>query len=156
IPDETVALVGSSGAGKSTLINRLLGRDRQQTTEVRESDSRGRHTTTHRQLFKMPTGAMLIDTPGLRELALWSGEDSIDGTFPEIEELASQCRYADCSHEGEIDCAVQTALGDGRLDPGRFEGFRKVRNEARYMERKLDKRAQIELKEKWKKIHKAM
>lgn len=156
IPGETVAFVGSSGAGKSTLINRLLGRDRQMTGAVREADSRGRHTTTHRELLETPSGALLIDTPGLRELQPWAGEDDVGGAFPEIEELAEKCRYRDCSHAGEEGCAVQAAIDDGSLDFDRFSSYRKMRKEAAYLDRQLDVRAQLDLKAKWKKIHKAM
>jgi ribosome biogenesis GTPase len=153
---ETVAFVGSSGAGKSTLINRLLGRDRQSTGAVREGDSRGRHTTTHRELLETPTGAFLIDTPGLRELQPWAGEDDVDGAFPEIEELAGKCRFRDCAHSGEEGCAVEAAIGDGSLDLDRFSSYRKMRKEAAYLERQLDLRAQLDQKAQWKKIHKAM
>jgi ribosome biogenesis GTPase len=153
---ETVAFVGSSGAGKSTLINRLLGRDRQSTGAVREADSRGRHTTTHRELLEMSGGALLIDTPGLRELQPWAGEDDVDGAFPEIEELAAKCRFRDCAHAGEEGCAVQSAIDDGALDFDRFSSYRKMRKEAAYLERQLDVRAQLDQKAQWKKIHKAM
>jgi ribosome biogenesis GTPase / thiamine phosphate phosphatase len=153
---ETVAFVGSSGAGKSTLINRLLGRERQSTGAVREADSRGRHTTTHRELVETPTGALLIDTPGLRELQPWAGADDVDGAFPDIEELAAECRYRDCSHNAEEGCAVQAAIDDGTLDPGRFSSYVKMRKEAAYLERQLDVRAQLDQKAAWKKIHKAM
>jgi ribosome biogenesis GTPase len=156
IPGETVAFVGSSGAGKSTLINRLLGRERQSTASVREDDSRGRHTTTHRELLETPSGALLMDTPGLRELQPWAGEDDVDGAFPEIEELADACRYRDCAHAGEEGCAVQAAIDSGSLDFGRFANYRKMRKEAAYLVRQLDVRAQLDLKAKWKKIHKAM
>jgi ribosome biogenesis GTPase len=155
-PGETVAFVGSSGAGKSTLINRLLGRERQTTGAVRDNDSRGRHTTTHRELILTPSGAMLIDTPGLRELQLWSGEEDVEGAFPEIEDLAGRCRFRDCSHAGEEGCAVQAALEQGTLDLDRFTNFVKMRKEAAYLDRQLDKRAQLEQKAQWKKIHKAM
>jgi ribosome biogenesis GTPase len=151
-----VAFVGSSGAGKSTLINRLLGRERQATESVREDDSRGRHTTTRRELLETPSGALLIDTPGLRELQPWAGEDDVDAAFPEIEELAEACRYRDCAHAGEEGCAVQTAIDAGSLDFGRFANYRKMRKEAAYLDRQLDVRAQLDLKAKWKKIHKAM
>jgi len=153
---ETVAFVGSSGAGKSTLINRLLGRERQSTGAVREADSRGRHTTTHRELLETPTGALLIDTPGLRELQPWAGADDVDGAFPEIEELAAECRYRDCSHNAEEGCAVQAAIEDGTLDYARFSSYVKMRKEAAYLERQLDVRAQLDQKAAWKKIHKAM
>lgn len=156
VPGETVAFVGSSGAGKSTLINRLLGRDRQSTGAVRETDSRGRHTTTHRELLETPSGALLIDTPGLRQLQPWAGEDDVDGAFPDIEELAERCRYRDCAHAGEEGCAVQAAIDDGSLDFDRFSNYRKMRKEAAYLDRQLDVRAQLDLKAKWKRIHKAM
>jgi ribosome biogenesis GTPase len=156
VPGETVAFVGSSGAGKSTLINRLLGRERQMTGAVRETDSRGRHTTTHRELLETPSGALLIDTPGLRQLQPWAGEDDVDGAFPDIEELAEGCRYRDCAHAGEEGCAVQAAIDDGSLDFDRFSNYRKMRKEAAYLDRQLDVRAQLDLKAKWKTIHKAM
>jgi len=156
MPGETVAFVGSSGAGKSTLINRLLGRDRQAIGAVREADSRGRHTTTHRELLETPSGALLIDTPGLRELQPWVGEDDVDGAFPEIEELAGNCRFRDCAHAGEEGCAVQAAIDDGSLDFNHFSNYRKMRKEAAYLDRQLDVRAQLDLKAKWRKIHKAM
>jgi ribosome biogenesis GTPase len=156
VPGETVAFVGSSGAGKSTLINRLLGRERQSTGAVRDGDSRGRHTTTHRALLETPSGALLIDTPGLRELQPWAGEDDVDGAFPDIEALAEQCRFRDCAHAGEEGCAVQAAIDEGSLDFDRFSNYRKMRKEAAYLDRQLDVRAQLDLKAKWKKIHKAM
>ena len=155
-PGETVAFVGSSGAGKSTLINRLLGRERQSTGAVREADSRGRHTTTHRELLETPGGALLIDTPGLRELQPWAGEEDVDGAFPEVEELAERCRYRDCAHAGEVGCAVQAAIDDGSLEFERFANYRKMRKEAAYLDRQMDVRAQLDQKAKWKKIHKAM
>jgi len=156
VPGETVAFVGSSGAGKSTLINRLLGRERQSTGAVRENDSRGRHTTTHRELLATPSGALLIDTPGLRQLQPWAGEDDVDGAFPDIEELAAECRYRDCAHAGEEGCAVRAAIEEGALDFERFSNYRKMRKEAAYLDRQLDVRAQLDQKAKWKKIHKAM
>lgn len=155
-PGDTVAFAGSSGAGKSTLINRLLGYQRQATGAVRDDDSHGRHTTTHRELIRTPSGAMLIDTPGLRELQLWAGEADVQDAFPDIEALGRMCRFRDCSHAGEHGCAIQTALEEGTLDEGRLMSFRKTRREAAYLERQLDHRAQLEEKARWKKIHKAM
>ncbi len=111
-------LVGSSGVGKSTLTNTLLGEARQATNAVREHDSRGRHTTTHRALMQLPSGGCLIDTPGMREIKLTGEEDLDQGQFADIDALAQQCRFGDCSHRSEPGCAVRAALDDGRLDPG--------------------------------------
>src|SRR3954452_14617700 len=131
VPGRTVGFLGSSGVGKSTLINRLLGRDVQRTGEVREGDDRGRHTTTHRELFRAPGGGLLIDTPGLREIQLWEGDQGIESAFPEIEELGEQCRFGDCKHQGEPGCAVEAAAASGALTPERLESFRKLQRELR-------------------------
>jgi ribosome biogenesis GTPase len=152
----TIALLGSSGVGKSTIANGLIGEERIRTREVRESDSRGRHTTTHRELIPLPGGGALIDTPGMRELQLWAGEDSIESAFDEIAVLALECRYRDCSHSGEPGCAVRAALEAGDLDPARFESYRKLLAEARRHERLADPLAALEQKRKWKQIHKAV
>jgi len=152
----TVVLLGSSGAGKSTIANALLGEARQATQPVRESDSRGRHTTTHRMLIELPDGGALIDTPGLRELALWAGEDSVDDVFAGIAALARQCRFHDCAHSGEPGCAVSAALDTGELEAARWASYQKLLAEARYHERSVDQRAAAETKRKWKAIHKAM
>jgi len=128
-PGHTAVLVGSSGAGKSTLTNTLLGEQRQATNAVREHDSRGRHTTTHRALILLPSGGCLIDTPGMRELKL-TGEEQLDlGQFSDIDELAQACRFGDCAHGSEPGCAVQAALADGRLDPQRWRNYLKLRDE---------------------------
>src|SRR5258708_483096 len=126
---QTIALLGSSGVGKSTLVNQLLGEDRQQVQEVRESDSRGRHTTTYRELVPLPQGGALIDTPGMRELQLWAGQSSLDSAFDEIAELAGNCRFRDCAHKVEAGCAVQAALLDGALDVERWQSYQKLRAE---------------------------
>lgn len=152
----TVVLLGSSGAGKSTITNALLGERHQATLPVREHDSRGRHTTTKRMLIELPGGGALIDTPGLRELALWAGQDSVDEVFAGIAELARQCRFRDCSHSGEPGCAVVEALEAGGLDEARWASYQKLRAEAKYHEREADQRAAAEEKRKWKVIHKAM
>ena len=138
---KTAALLGSSGAGKSTLINRLLGEDRLPTGPVRESDSRGRHVTARRELVALPGGALLIDTPGMRELQLWADEGSLAGVFYDVEALVARCRFADCGHGSEPGCAVREALADGRLDPGRLESYLKQRRELRRLELKRDDRA---------------
>ena len=125
----TLVLVGSSGAGKSTLVNRLLGEDRQRVSEVSASVGKGRHTTTHRELLLTPSGAVIIDTPGLRELHLMGEEESLEGAFPDVEQLARTCRFRNCTHDAEPGCAVREALSDGTLDAGRFDSYRKQRQE---------------------------
>jgi ribosome biogenesis GTPase len=150
-----VALLGSSGAGKSTLVNRLLGYDRLRTAEVRANDSRGRHTTTHRELIPLPCGGLLIDTPGMRELQLWATGASVDSVFGEITEVAETCRFRDCTHSGETGCAVAAALESGTLDAARFASWRKLMAEARHHEVEHDRFAAAEQKRRWKNIHKA-
>ena len=135
----TVALLGSSGVGKSTLVNRLAGRELLATGEM-SADGRGRHTTSHRELVPLPSGALLLDTPGMRELQLWAEEDTLDTTFVEIAELAAACRFSDCSHEHEPGCAVQGALADGSLSHERFSSYRKLQRELRALEIRKDAR----------------
>ena len=151
-PAQTAALAGSSGAGKSTLINRLLGRDQQRVQEVRAGDSRGRHTTVQRELFLAPRGWLLIDTPGLRELQLWAGPESVDAAFSDIASLAMSCRFRDCRHQGEPGCAV-AASG---IDDGRLANYIKMQRELAHLDRKLDRRAAQEEKRRIKRIHRAM
>ena len=153
---KTVGLLGSSGVGKSTLINRLLGREVQKTGEVRESDDRGRHITTHRELFFAPTGGLLIDTPGMREIQLWEGDQGIESTFADIEELAESCRFGDCKHQGEPGCAVLAAVESGELAPDRLESYRKLQRELRQIQIQKDELARIQEKKKNKVVHKAM
>ncbi len=128
-PATTVAVLGSSGVGKSTLLNRLAGQDVQRTGDVRASDRRGRHTTSHAQLFALPGGALLIDTPGLREIQLWEGDAGLGTAFADVEALAAACRFDDCSHSDEPACAVRAALVTGALAPSRWASFRKLRAE---------------------------
>jgi ribosome biogenesis GTPase len=139
--------------GKSTLINRLCGAEVQATGAIREDDDRGRHTTTARQLIPLPGGALVIDTPGMRELQLWEGDQGLQATFPEIEELAAACRFRDCTHAEEPGCAVREALTEGRLAEDRFESFLRLRRELAYLARKEDQRAAAAEREKWKKIN---
>jgi ribosome biogenesis GTPase len=127
-PGHTAVLVGSSGAGKSTLTNTLLGIEKMKTAGVRESDSRGRHTTTYRALIPLPTGACLIDTPGMRELKP-TGEEDVAENFSDIEALAEPCRFRDCKHQKEPGCAVRAAIEAGQLDPQRFANFLKLSDE---------------------------
>jgi ribosome biogenesis GTPase / thiamine phosphate phosphatase len=129
VPGRTVALVGSSGVGKSTLLNRLAGEELMATTEIRENDARGRHTTTHRELFLLPGGALLLDTPGMRELGLWDADEGVDETFEDLIELATRCRFADCSHRLEPGCALQVEVKAGRLDDARVRSYRRLSHE---------------------------
>jgi len=151
----TVALLGSSGVGKSTLVNQLLGEERQRVREVRESDSRGRHTTTYRELVPLPSGGALIDTPGMRELQLWAGPDSLDSAFADVAVLAQRCRFRNCAHSTEDGCAVQTAIEDGELDVERWRSYQKLNAEIPWQVRKTDVHAAQAEKQRWKKIHKA-
>ena len=154
-PGHTLVLLGSSGVGKSTIANRLLRRAVQDVQAVRESDSKGRHTTTARELFLLPGGALLMDTPGLREMQLWDAEQGVAQTFAEVDALAKQCRFGDCRHEGEPGCAVQASLEAETLDPARLENRRKLLREQEFLRRKVDPEARQEQKELWKKMHRA-
>ncbi len=152
---QTVALIGSSGVGKSTLINSLLGVDRQRVKEIREHDDRGQHTTRHRELILLPSGGLLLDTPGMRELQLWSVEEGVEATFEDIEAHAAQCHFSNCRHETESRCAVQKAIENGTLDPGRLENYRKLQRELAHLSRQRDAIAQRAEKNKWKRLTRA-
>jgi ribosome biogenesis GTPase len=143
LPGQTVALLGSSGVGKSTLVNRLLGEDLLATAELRR-DGRGRHTTTHRELVHLPGGALLLDTPGMRELQLWADESALDETFADVAELARECRFSDCAHGQEPGCAVRAALGNGSLPQIRWESYSKLQRELRALAVKQDVRLRSE------------
>ncbi len=147
----TVALLGSSGVGKSTLANRLAGRGVLATRELR-ADGRGRHTTTHRELVPLPSGGLLLDTPGMRELQLWAGEESLEGTFEDVSTLAADCRFADCAHDREPGCAIQAALADGSLPAERWESYRKLQRELRALEIRRSKRLQSEERRRWRAV----
>ena len=137
-PATTAALVGSSGVGKSTIINQLVGEELLPTAEVRAGHGKGRHTTTRRELIQLPGGALLIDTPGLRELQLWGDEEALRGSFPEIERLGRECRFRDCRHEQEPGCAVLAAVESGELSGERLESWRRQQREMAFQIRKLD------------------
>lgn len=153
--NRTIALIGPSGAGKSTLVNRLVGGDIQSVGEVRAFDSKGRHTTVTRELVPLPSGGVLIDTPGLRSVAMWGDEEGVDTTFSEIAELAAGCRFDDCSHETEPGCAVIAALEAGELDRGRYDAYLTLRKENAFQARQKDVRLRAAETSKWKAISKA-
>lgn len=155
---KTAALLGSSGVGKSSIVNTLVGEDRLPTQEVREWDSRGRHTTSSRQLILLPGSGVLLDTPGMRELQLWeTGEtgETLAGAFADVEAIAAQCRFRDCRHREEPGCAVAAAVADGSLPAGRLENYHKLQAELAHQARMQDQRAQLEQKRQWKVLTKA-
>jgi ribosome biogenesis GTPase len=151
----TAAFVGSSGVGKSTLLNRLAGEERAGVSEIREGDAHGRHTTTRRQIHLLPEGGLVLDTPGMRELALWVG-DGLEQSFNDIDELAATCRFGDCAHDAEPGCAVRSAIAAGALPAVRLESWRKLQREARHHERQVSVLARHEERRKWKAISKSV
>ena len=148
-PGVTAALLGSSGVGKSTLVNTLAGEELLTTQEIRD-DGQGRHTTTRRELVRLPGGALVIDTPGMRELQLWVADEGLEETFEDVTSLFDLCRFSDCSHDSEPGCAVKAALEDGTLTPERWESYLKLQAELAHLERRLDKRAASEERKRWK------
>jgi len=153
-PGDTIVLLGSSGVGKSTIINRLYGMDRQRVNSVRKFDQKGRHTTTTRELMVLPEGGILIDTPGMRELQPWKGEKDTANAFADIESLSDKCRFRNCNHESDSGCSVLEALEKKHLDSGRYENYIQMKKEARYLETRVEKRAQLVEKKRWKTISK--
>lgn len=143
-PGRTVALIGSSGVGKSTFVNWCLGEVRAETAEARAEDDKGRHTTTARELFVLPEGGVLIDTPGLRELGLADAQNGLEATFEDVEALVSDCRFGDCEHRSEPGCAVQRAIEKGELASDRFAAYQKLQRELAYERRRTDERARHE------------
>ncbi|TFV67262.1 UNVERIFIED_ORG: ribosome small subunit-dependent GTPase A [Bacillus sp. AZ43] len=154
-PGRTAAMVGPSGVGKSSLLNALAGAPVAGTREIRE-DGRGRHTTTARELHLLPGGGLLVDTPGMRELALHDDSDGVATTFADVAELAADCRFRDCGHRGEPGCAVAAAIDDGRLDPARFAGWRKLQAEAHRQLLRVDARARAEERARVRTLHRAL
>ena len=128
----TIVFLGSSGVGKSTLVNTLYGKDVMKTSEIREEDARGRHTTTSRNLIMLPNGAMIIDTPGMRELGMWDAEDGISKTFQDVEQYIGKCKYSDCTHTNEPECKILEAIKNGELSRERFEQYLKLQKESEY------------------------
>jgi len=155
-PGKTVALLGSSGVGKSTLTNYWLGQAQQSTQGVRADDSRGRHTTTHRQLLRLPSGALLIDTPGMRELQLWQAGTGLQETFGDIAALAEHCKFRDCQHDREPGCAVQGAIAAGQLSPKRLQSYQKLQREQQWVAQRQDAHAHQNTKRRWKQMTKTM
>ncbi|MDP9224220.1 MAG: ribosome small subunit-dependent GTPase A [Actinomycetota bacterium] len=145
----TVAALGSSGVGKSTLINHLVGEERMATQEIR-SDGKGRHTTSHRELVLLPTGGLILDTPGMRELQLWDADEGIDHAFLDIAVLAADCRFRDCRHQDEPGCGVLAAVSDGSLPTERLDSYRKLQRELRALELKQNKRAAADERRKYR------
>ncbi len=150
----TLALIGPSGVGKSSLVNALVGREVLPTAATR-SDGKGRHTTTSRHLIPIPSGGLLLDTPGMREFAPWLGEDGMSGTFVDIEQLATDCRFADCSHDSEPGCAVLIAAASDEAIGARLASWRRLLREQAYLERRHDARLLAEEKRRWASISKA-
>jgi ribosome biogenesis GTPase len=154
-PRTTVVAIGSSGVGKSTLVNALAGRELQPVSEIRLDDDRGRHTTRRRHLLRLPDGALILDTPGMRQLAPWD-RDGLAASFSDVEAVAAGCRFGDCRHEGEPGCAVAAAIVSGELDVARLEAHRKLAREAAHLKRRQDALARIEERRRWKVIHKSV
>ena len=154
-PGVTAALLGSSGVGKSTLVNTLVGEELLETREIRE-DGKGRHTTTRRELIQLPGGALVIDTPGMREVQLWIADDGLEEAFSDVTELFEHCRFSDCAHESEPGCAVKEAIANGTLAPERWESYRKLQAEIRALEIRQDKRLQSEQRKRWRQFSRSM
>ena len=146
---KTAVLLGSSGVGKSTLVNALAGQALMATQAIIEEGARGRHTTTHRELVLLPSGGLVLDTPGMRELGLWDADAGLSATFADIEALAGDCRFHDCAHQSEPGCAIRASLERGELDPGRWRSFQKLQRELAHLDRREDPVARIEARKVW-------
>ena len=153
-PNKTIALMGSSGVGKSTLTNALIEEEKMIVQTIREDDAKGRHTTTHRELFALEDGGVIIDTPGMRELQLWSTDSALDTSFSDIQALLLQCKFRNCSHKKEPGCAVQNAIASGELEQQRYDSYIKLQREIAYLNRKADLQATLLENRKNKKMSK--
>jgi len=151
-PGQTITMIGSSGSGKSTLVNRLYGETVRETGAVSESAGKGTHTTTSRDLIRMPQGGSVIDNPGIREIVFWEGDGGVERAFPEIEALAAECRFSDCTHMHEPGCRVLRAVADGEIDQGRLASFHKMGRELMYLSDRQHKSANRVEKERWKEV----
>jgi ribosome biogenesis GTPase len=149
---KTAVFLGPSGVGKSALINALLGIERQEVGEVRDIDRKGRHTTSRRELIVLPEGGAVIDTPGLREIQMWTDERSLSSVFEDIERLAHECRFRNCTHRTEPGCAVKAAIRQGSLDVARLQSYRKLEKELRHLAARQEDRTRLEERAKWKKV----
>lgn len=154
-PGTTLVLLGASGAGKSTVVNALAGGEVMATGDIRGADGKGRHTTTHRELVVLPSGAIVIDTPGLRGVALSGSDEGLAQAFSDVEELAAACRFADCAHVGEPGCAVQASIDAGDLSQARMQSWHKLRREIAFQARRIDSRLRAEERARWKAITKS-
>jgi ribosome biogenesis GTPase / thiamine phosphate phosphatase len=154
VKGKTIALLGSSGVGKSTLVNTLAGKELLKTQEIREDDSRGRHTTTHRELLLLPGEGLILDTPGMRSLSLWEADAGIEVMFGDVEELTNMCRFHDCKHGNEPGCAVREALGTGKLEMKRWESWLKLQKELAHLEAKKEGKLRLQEKQWGKQIAK--
>ena len=144
-PGKTVVFLGSSGVGKSSLVNALAGEEIMSVSEIREDDSKGRHTTTHRQLIRLRSGVMIIDTPGMRELGMWDVSEGLSDAFTDVEAFLGKCRFSDCKHETEPGCAIKAAIASGKLELARWESYRKLKEEA------VDRDEMMRRKNEWAK-----
>lgn len=150
--DKTAVLIGSSGVGKSSIINILVEKEKQTVKEIREDDARGRHTTTNRELFVIPSGGVIIDTPGMREIQLWAQKESLNNVFSEIDKFAKNCKFNDCSHTHEPGCAVKDALKKGNLEQDRLDNYFKMKKEIEYQKLKEKYKAKKANKIKWQRL----